>query len=386
MKKHLWTLIKRFAPLAFGLAVLVYLFAFRYSIEDSVREVQVKGPDGKGLIQIVEGGKTQSVPHDEVVLTGQDKGRWTKPGIVSVVKRVSLNELALAIALCGASFLATALRLQYLVSLLGYRVGYVRCLAYTFIGQLYNTAIPGGAIGGDAVKALYLSRHTTGKAHAFAAVLVDRICGLFTLATLALVMLAPSITEPSMATAAMVIVAFLLAGSVAVVLMLSRRVRALWPEQWRNKLPLKGAIANFDQAVQIYRGRLGGIALALIISVLPQLGWIAMHVALGQGMGISNIGWMDYFVLVPVSGMVASLPISFGGWGVGEFAAVYFFGQRGVPGELALVLSFLGRLLQTGFGVIGLPLSLLLPKPKVSETVIIAPAQTVVAPDRPAAS
>lgn len=375
MKQRLWGLIKRFAPLAFGLAVLVYLFGFRTTLEDSVREVRVIGPE-RDLVAIEDAGRRLAVPQDEVVLTRHDEsgarfGRWTRPGVLTVIKRVTAGEMALAVTLCLASFLATAFRLQYLVRLLGYQVGYLRCLAYTFIGQLYNTAIPGGTVGGDAVKALYLSRHTRGKAQAFAAVLVDRICGLFTLATLALVMLLPSVGDPSMASAAAVIVAFLVAGSVAVLVMLSRRIRKLVPEQWRAKLPLKGVVANFDEAVQVYRGRMSGIALALALSLLPQLGWIAMHIALGQGLGVTVIGWMDYFVLVPVSGMVAALPVSFGGWGVGEAAAVYFFGQRGVPAEPALVLSTLGRLLQTAWAVAGLPLSLLLPKPPSSQTAIL---------------
>ena len=70
----------------------------------------------------------------------------------------------------------------------------------------------------------------------------------------------------------------------------------------------------------------------------------------------------DYAVLIPVSAMIAALPVSFGGWGVGEAAAVYFFARRGIAEASALVLSTMGRTIQLGLSLIGLPLSLLVPK------------------------
>ncbi len=309
--------IKRLLPLVFGAATLVYLFTFKVKFEDVQREVS----------------------------------------------QIEAKALWMALGLGGVGFMASALRLQYLVSLLGYRVSFLRSLVYTLVGQLYNSAFPGGTVGGDAIKALYLASHTHHKAHAFAAVLIDRICGLFTLGTLALVMLLPEIGDESMRGAGVVIVGFLGAGSLAVTLMLSRRVRKIFPEAAVSRLPMQAALKAFDDAVQIYRGRMGGIAIALLLSLLPQVGWIAMHVSLGGGLGITGVSWMDYCVLVPVSGMVAALPISFGGWGVGEAASVYFFGQRGVPAESAFVLSAMGRLIQLAWALLALPISFFLPRP-----------------------
>lgn len=310
--------IKRLLPLLFGVATLAYLFV---SGKVDINDVKLK------------------------------------------VAHIETGPLSTALLLGGVGFMASALRLQYLVSLLGYRVSFIRSLVYTLVGQLYNSAIPGGTVGGDAIKALYLSSHTHHKAHAFAAVLIDRICGLFTLGTFALIMLLPSIGEESMRAAAAVIIGFLGAGSLAVLLMLSRRVRKMFPEGAVSRLPMQGALKAFDDAVQIFRGRLGGIAVALLISLLPQFAWIAMHIAIGDGLNIAGVSWTDYCVLVPVSGMVAALPISFGGWGVGEAASVYFFGQRGVPSDAAFVLSALGRLIQLSWALVALPISFLLPRP-----------------------
>ena len=315
--KQVLKLAKRFLPLALSVAVLIYLFGYH--------------------TDPVENWKTAT--------------------------DVKASMLWLALALGIGSFVFQAVRLKILVEVLGHKVSLTRMLTYTLVGHFYNSAIPGGSVGGDAIKALYLSQATRSKPQAFAAVLVDRLCGLFMLATVALVVLLPSIHEESMRQAAVVIVVFTGGASVAIFGMTSRRVRNLFPKGLSSKLPMRDTIRAFDEAMQIYRGHKKGLALALLLSALPQAGWIGMHVAIGQGIGI-DLHWTEYAVLIPVAGMVAALPISFGGWGVGEAAAVHFFGLRGVGKVEAGVLSLMGRMIQLVWALVGLPLSWALPRPK----------------------
>ncbi|MCA8916380.1 MAG: flippase-like domain-containing protein [Planctomycetes bacterium] len=315
--KQVFKQLRRFLPLAFSLAVMVYLFGYR--------------------TDPVENWNT---------------ARSVKPSM-----------LYIALLLGLVSFVFQAVRLKILVEVLGHKVSLTRMLIYTLVGQFYNSAIPGGSVGGDAIKALYLSNATGSKPQAFAAVLVDRLCGLFMLATLALLVLLPSINEPTMRQAAAVIIVFTGGATLAIVSMTSRRIRKLVPSGLSSRLPFHDTIRAFDEAMQIYRGHKKGLVMALLLSILPQAGWIGMHVAIGQGIGIQLI-WTDYAVLIPVAGMVAALPISFGGWGVGEAASVHFFGLRGIGKVEAQVLSLMGRLIQLVWALIGLPLSWALPRPK----------------------
>ncbi|MBE7491946.1 MAG: flippase-like domain-containing protein [Planctomycetes bacterium] len=308
---------RRFLPLAFGVAVLVYLFAFRTDPRDNI----------------------------------------------NAIKGIEPLKLFLAVGLCLVSFVATAWRLKLLVSVLGHRVSLWRVFVYTLIGHLYNSAIPGGAVGGDAIKALYLSQATGSKPQAFAAVMVDRLCGLFMMAALALAMLLPLIDEPTMRQAAAVILGFAGCATAAIVVLTSRRIRKLIPKGTSRKLPFSDAIRAFDEAMQIFRGHKRGLVGALLVSMLPQTAWIGMHIAIGDGIG-AGLPWTEYAVLVPVTGMISALPISFGGWGVGEAASIYFFGLRGVAEQSALLISLGGRTLQLGWSLLGLPLSLVLPRPR----------------------
>lgn len=315
--KRLLQLLRRFLPLLFSVAVLVYLFVFRADPRETLE----------------------------------------------TARRVDPAMLALAALLAVVSFVFQAARLKLLVQVVGHKVPLWRMFLYTLLGHFYNSAIPGGSVGGDAIKALYLSQATGSKPQAFAAVLVDRLCGLFMLATLALVVLLPSIEEPSMRQAAVVIVSFTGCATLAIGLMTSRRVRRLIPVGTSRKLPFSRAIRAFDDAMQTYRGQKKGLLAALLLSIFPQAGWIAMHVAIGRGVGI-DLAWHEYAVLIPVAGMVAALPISFGGWGVGEAATVHFFKLRGVAATDALVLSLMGRMLQLAWALVALPFSWAMPKPK----------------------
>ena len=318
--KQFWKLARRFLPLVFSIAVLVYLFGY----------------------------KTDPVEN------------W------NTASSVQPSMLYLAMGLGLISFACQAVRLKILVEVLGHKVSLWRMFVYTLVGQFYNSAIPGGSVGGDAIKALYLSNATGSKPQAFAAVLVDRLCGLFMLATLALIMLLPSIGDESMRQAAAVIIVFTGAATAAIIGMTSRRVRTLIPKGLSGKLPFHDTIRAFDEAMHMYRGHKRGLLAALLLSILPQAGWIGMHIAVGRGIGM-ELAWTDYAVLVPVAGMIAALPISFGGWGVGEAASVHFFGLRGIPQEQALVLSLMGRLIQLAWAIVGLPLSWALPRPKEIE-------------------
>lgn len=311
-------LLRRFLPLLLSVAVLIWLFAFRSPLDENFR----------------------------------------------VATSISPSLLALALLLGIVSFVFGALRLKLLVGLLGHRLTPWRALVYTLIGHFYNSAIPGGSVGGDAIKVLYLSQATGSKPQAFAAVLVDRLCGLFMLAALALIALLPSIHLPELRQAAIVILLFAGGATLAIVVMTSRRIRRLIPKGASAKLPFTDVIRAFDEAMQVYRGRKLGLLIALLISVLPQAGWIGMHIAIGHGLGI-ELTWIDYAVIVPVAGMVAALPISFGGWGVGEAATAHFMAlyDKALYSRGA-ILSAIGRLTQLAWALAGLAVGLVLPKPK----------------------
>jgi len=112
-----------------------------------------------------------------------------------------------------------------------------------------------------------------------------------------------------------------------------RRMPAAW---------LRSRLARYLQS-------LGGSVQQILLTpkaALPVLGFaIAAQIALGvatfsmaASLGM-KVTMLDCIVLMQPVALLASLPISVGGWGVRETAVVLLFGLIGVPSSAALVLS-----------------------------------------------
>ncbi len=74
------------------------------------------------------------------------------------------------------------------------------------------------------------------------------------------------------------------------------------------------------------------------VSLVAQMSYfMAIHfIAVSTG---AEFSFIDLLTVLPVITLIASLPISFGGWGVREGAFVYGLGLIGVPMEIAFLIS-----------------------------------------------
>ncbi len=71
-----------------------------------------------------------------------------------------------------------------------------------------------------------------------------------------------------------------------------------------------------------------------------------------KALGIA-ISFTDCFALVPVSLLIAMIPISLASWGVREAAFIYAFGFAGIAAGDALVLSLLFGIFRLTVGAVG---------------------------------
>jgi glycosyltransferase 2 family protein len=76
----------------------------------------------------------------------------------------------------------------------------------------------------------------------------------------------------------------------------------------------------------------------LLVSLIAQLSFFLSVFALG-GDAVTGLTFLQMMTVLPMISLVASLPISIGGWGVREGAFVYGLGLLGVPMETAFLLS-----------------------------------------------
>lgn len=213
------------------------------------------------------------------------------------------------------------------------------------IGVFFNYALP-GAVGGDVMKAYYLAQdNPQRKMDAVTSVVVDRILGLYAWVLMAVLAVLFNLSiilanQKLMVIGAFTVLVWLLM-SVFLAAAFSRRVRALSLfEVYLRKLPLGGSLLRAYDAIHIYHKKPAVIWMAIFYSVLSQVAAMAFIFLVAVAVGETSLPLGTYFFAVPIGFIVAALPISPAGIGVGQVAFLVLFqlysGQSSVLGQTAI--------------------------------------------------
>jgi len=264
-----------------------------------------------------------------------------------------------AVATYGVTFLIGALRWHCLLHSQEIRIPLQRVVLICFVGQFFNSFMLGGT-GGDLIKAYYASHQTkTHKPEAVTSVFVDRLVGLFGLFTVVIVMLGLNfaLLREHSTLRWLASVAGWIIGIMVIVIPLSlwagRTPRLKWLKDRTEKLPV---FEHLRRAVRSYRNygkhrrvlmQAWGFSLALHCSHFLGVAF------LGKGLGITGVGWNEYFLLVPLINTFASLPITVAGFGVREELYRRAFGEFGVAAEMAVALGLCNYCVQLVWSLAG---------------------------------
>ena len=254
----------------------------------------------------------------------------------------AIREIDILLFIAGASFYLIAasvssVRWWWLLRVNDLRIGAWQALRLTWIGIFFNNVIP-GLTGGDVVKAVYVARATGKKLRPVLSVLVDRVLGMIALALLAAICVLFRLDIEAFQVVAIGLWGGLVALVLGTTLFLSRRVRRLVGfDRLLRKLPGSGMLMQFDQAMTLYRGHLGGLFVWLFLSSLNHLVATFGVVLIGKALH-GHLPTIDYLVLVPVANIFTAIPLAPAGWGIGEFAFKWLWencGWTAVPSAVA---------------------------------------------------
>lgn len=204
----------------------------------------------------------------------------------------------------------------------------------TWVSVFANQFLPAG-VGGDAVRILYARKLGNALGSAAASVLMDRIMALVALALL-IVILTPQLPvaiDHRLIIAAGVACAFGVAVLVALFVYVTRSDGAKLPPALRRILHLVVYV------LRIFAHR-SALAAAVALSILVHLLSFAAFLIIVRGLGI-EVPTMPFLAVAALLTFIQIIPISIGGWGVREMAAVSLLGMLGVAPGPALLASLL---------------------------------------------
>ncbi len=294
------------------------------------------------LVVKTDDGETVAVSVSDI---REGRIRTVREGFLTVVGKLNWKLFLPFFLLYPAGIFISAARWQILLKTQGIGGGFWQVLRLNYIGILFNNFML-GLTGGDVVKAYLVSRNTDKKPAAVMTILLDRLVGIVALATVAGVVLPFNMGRKGFDVPAIIIYSFLGAFVVFGSLYYSRRVRRTRLFNWfKSILPFRNVLRDADSSLLLYRRKKGVLVGTFAMTLFAHCVAIAVCYGSGISIGITQASFPDYFMFFPVIMMLISLPVSLGGWGLGEALFARFFGLVGVPGEQAVLLSLIGRIM-----------------------------------------
>lgn len=258
--------------------------------------------------------------------------------ILNALKGANMRVFSLAMAAFIIAVSLASLRLKLIIDVQDdISATFPEAFSLTFIGYFFNNFLP-TSIGGDVVKAYYLSKKTTGKASSFTSVFVDRAIGLVTMvfmAFVALIFARGIIVDDAVRYMIYAIMAISLFG---ILFILNKNLaKKLFGPMFFLK-PVEEKLKNIYNAAHMYKHHKILLVQSLVISVLSQIFFFISIGVLALSIG-SRISVTDILLRMPVVSILSMLP-SINGLGLREGATVLFFGPL-IGSENAFAVSIL---------------------------------------------
>jgi uncharacterized protein (TIRG00374 family) len=240
-------------------------------------------------------------------------------------------------------------------------IGYWTAFNLTLLGIFYNNCLP-TSIGGDLVRAWYVTNHTDKKLEAALSVLVDRFIGLAGTVIMAFscYWFVPVESKKERLAFSFNLnlshiwnkywQIFVVIGIISAIVLLAfisnnrgRNLlkKAFWLVDEKGKVFLQ----KIKNAIRIYCSKIFTLFLALLLTFLCQGVFILGMWLIGREIGI-NVPIKYYFIFFPIAWIVGSLPISIGALGIWEGTLKLLF-SKVAPGldEQVLALASYHRIL-----------------------------------------
>ena len=234
------------------------------------------------------------------------------------------------VAIYVAGQVMSAWRWPLVAAVLDLRGPFLEFMRYYFVGVFTNLFVP-GLVGGDAARAFYLGRRHGRMGEAIASAVADRGYGLLALVWLAGLVamtmnhgtLTASVIRPIVVVGVVTFTAYLASPLIA-------RLIHLTPRPIRRAL---GIIAP-------YLHKPAAVLPAIILSMILQASLALCQYILALGLGL-HLPLSMFLLIVPISGVLASLPVTLNGLGLRETAYLFLFGMAGVSRDDAIALGLL---------------------------------------------
>ena len=235
--------------------------------------------------------------------------------LFGIIRSANPWYLLLSLLFFNISKLFNAVRLNRFFKAIGIELSPLYNLKLYYLGMFYNLFLPGG-IGGDGYKIYVLQKnHGMKMINVFHAVLWDRICGIFALVFLSVILLLPST--------------------------FALKLPQLVPYAWLLLVALYPLALLLNKL--FYKQFIGIFTITALESLLVQIAQVISAFFILQAISL-QANHIDYLAIFLMSTVATILPITIGGAGAREVTFYYLLNsiQLDTNAGVALSLIFFG--------------------------------------------
>ncbi len=283
-----------------------------------------------------------------VIWVSTDVG-WTN--LWDTIARINVGTFVLAIIIFVISQVLIGLRWWLLLRTQKVHISIWAAVRLHFLGLFYNNFMP-GSMGGDAIRAWYVTKHTHRRFEAALSVFVDRLLGFTSsiiMAGFCYFVLLPGqklgIGRGGSSAAAgngfkqWVVLGLVILGLAVIVLLLFPAGRRLAVRAWTGALKL---LRKLWMAIVLYSRSPITILAVFGLTLVLQGMVIAAFWLVGRHIGMET-SIKYYFVFFPLTWALGAIPVSVGGAGVVEGGLTGLFMAVGAAKDQALAIALCQR-------------------------------------------
>lgn len=243
--------------------------------------------------------------------------------IATVLKGTDLATFFLGTVVYMVALLLASFRLQLIAKAQSITMSFAESTSFTFIGYFFNNFLP-TSIGGDVVKAYYVSRKSADKTSAYTSVFIDRAIGLVTMIFMAFVALLFAQNNIVDRNVKYMIYAIAAISALGVAFLAHEGFARKFSPLLAVVRPIEEQLKKAYRAINSYRHHKLLMLQTLAISIFSQLLFFTAMGILVVSIG-SRVSTFDILLRMPIISMMSLLP-SINGLGLREGATVLLFG------------------------------------------------------------
>lgn len=294
------------------------------------------------------------------------RGRWLRWGLavlmltlcvwfldlgslLDVLRRVSGRWILLLFVLWTVDRLLMAWKWSVLLRALRVEIPLALLVRFYYQGTFVGTFLPSG-LGGDFLRAHWVSRSTGATPQVYAALLMEKMIGFLCAINWALigtaVLLVIHAPQKPLRWTSVVVASTVMANGLFLI-SLQPTVHACIL-RCCSRIPQSRPVWFFQRLYEAYchySSQRGALAWNGMLTVAEQALQVLLILAMARSLGIAADTW-PFLAVTTIHLLVYRLPIAPDGWGVNEATAIGLYGLIGMAPESAFALAFFAHVIQ----------------------------------------